>query len=152
MRTARRFEKLGGGKQGRASPQHRSDPRLPSYGLDGSVQTAANRLDRACRWSRRDDWFFRARNAWLGFTFARCAVKFLIASCLATFEERTTTISPELESRIHRYFHAEKLGEGTNATQLEVQHGAAGVGAGPSLSTRAPGTTAFADRPVNAVR
>jgi transposase len=70
---------------------------------------------------------------------AWCAVKFLIPSCLTTFEARTMTIPPELESRILRYYHAEQWRVGTIATQLGVHHGTVRrVLAQAGLPTRAP--------------
>src|SRR3990172_412658 len=39
-------------------------------------------------------------------------------------EERSMTISPEVEARILRYYHAEKWTLGTITTQLKVHHGA----------------------------
>ena len=38
-------------------------------------------------------------------------------------EERSMTISPEVEAQILRYYHAEKWTAGTIATQLKVHHG-----------------------------
>jgi transposase len=54
---------------------------------------------------------------------AFCAVKFLVTFRSITLEEPTMTIAQELESRILRYYHAEKWRVGTIAIQLGVHRG-----------------------------